>query len=168
MTLRSALIAGIPLCLFATFMLMRPVGAQDSAASSGQFDAAALKKAVEDIGYETKALNAEAGKEKYEFNLTRDGLKIPIATEISGSRSYIWFTVFLGEAPGESSAPASKFAALLKSNAEIQPAQFYITKKGGLMMGITIENRAMTNALVRRTVEMIASHVVKTKDVWGK
>lgn len=143
--------------------------AQDSASStSNVFDAAMLKKAVEDLGYQPKELSGGQGKEKYEIVVSRGGLTIPIATELSGSRGYIWLTVLLGEAPKEDSASLSKCAALLRSNFQIQPAHFYITTKGSLMCAIPVENRAVTNAVMRRAIDKIANDVVDTKSIWEK
>jgi len=143
------------------WLTAQPAGA--SPQTLGGWDAAAMKKAVEDIGYETKELNKEPGKEKYEFKLTRDGLDIPIAIEISPSKNYIWLTVFLGAAPKPESA---KNAELLKKNSEVQPCQFYVTSKGNLMLAYPLDNRSMSNAILRTKVDKLAADVGKTKDIW--
>jgi hypothetical protein len=130
---------------------------------SGVWDAAAAKRAVEDIGYETKELNKEPGKEKYEFKITRDGFDIPMGIEISPSKNYIWLTVFLGPAPKSDS---TKNADLLRKNSEVQPCQFYVTSKGNLMLAYPLDNRGMSNPVLRAKVDKLAADVVKTKDVW--
>jgi hypothetical protein len=135
-------------------------GVAEAGAQSGQFDAAQLKSAIEGLGYETKALNTEAGKEKYEFKLTRGGLDVPIAAEISPSKNFIWLTVFLGE------PKADKALELLKQNGKIQPTNFYVTDKGSLMLGFAIDNRSMTAAILRQRIDKLTDDTVKTRSYW--
>ncbi len=144
--------------------LLSPVNAQDSS-TPGQHDAASLKKSLEELGYEIKNIVTEPGKEKYAVTLEKGGLTLPIGVEISPSRGYLWLTLNLGAAPADS-APASRFAELLKANAQIQPSLFYITKSGRLMIGHPTENRAVTNAQLRRNIEKIADDVVIKKAIW--
>lgn len=135
------------------------------AASNGQWDTALLKKGIEDIGYETKTLNKEEGKETYEFKVTRGGLDIPIMAEITSSKSYIWLTAvvgFLKEGEGD----AAKYRKLLQANAEIQPCHFFITKGDRLKIAIALDNRGMTNPALRKSVEKLANDVVGTKAIW--
>lgn len=146
--------------LLAIFLL--PMGFA-GAVQSGQWDTAQLKKAINDLGYETKELVSTPGKEKYEFTLTRGDLDIPIAAEISGSKSYVWLTVFLGPSP---SAPNAKHSELLKATFKIAPCHFYVTDKGSLMCGIPIENRSMANSLLRKNIDKIADDVVSTRSIW--
>lgn len=124
-----------------------------------------LRSMLEQLGYEVKDLVKDAGKEKYTVTVTRGGLDIPIAYEISSNNGYIWLTVNLGDAPSESS---SKNAALLRQNGKIQPCQFYVTEKGLLMMGFPVENKNVTNALLRQRTDTIADNVSKTEDIWKK
>jgi hypothetical protein len=141
-------------------------GAQDSTTQSGGWNAEQLKKAIEDIGYETKALNATAGEEKYEFKVERGGLTIPIGAELSKSKNYLWLTVNLTSAPKDFADSGTKLGNLLKANSVVQPCQFYITEKGALMIAVPVENRAMSNAILRRNVEKLANDVVSQKSVW--
>jgi hypothetical protein len=138
-----------------------PLLAQDSTA----IDAAKLKEMIVNLGYETKTLNEEAGKEKYEFTVKNASFDIPIAAEISPSKNYIWLTVFLGEAPPDSSP---KMAGFVKRNFKIQPSMFYITDKDNLMMGFAMENRGMNPAVLRRTVTKLQEDVTNTADLWSE
>ena len=64
------------LAILATFSLAAlPLVNQDA----GQIDAAKLKEMITNLGYETKTLNEEVGKEKYEFTVNNDAFDIPIA-----------------------------------------------------------------------------------------
>ncbi len=126
-------------------------------------DGPALKAMITNLGYEPKELNAEVGKEKYEFTLNSHDLDIPVAAEISASKNYLWLTVFLGTPPPTDSA---KNAELLKKNFEVQPSMFYVTTKGNLMMGIAVDNRSITPAVLLRNVKKITEDVGSTKDLW--
>jgi len=122
-----------------------------------------LKDMLTQMGYPVKDLNAEAGKEKYEVDLTTPNLNVPVALEISASGNFVWLTVFLGKPKDETS---SVNAALLKQNFKIQPCQFYITDKGNLMMGLAVENRGLTTVIMRRHMEKLAADVSSTNSLW--
>jgi hypothetical protein len=127
-------------------------------------DTPQLKALIEGLGYETKqiATNPEPGKEKYEFKITKSDLDVPLAAEVSPSKRYVWLTVFLGQPP----TAVEKHTEMLKRNAKIQPCFFYITEKGNMMIGLPVENRQVTSAVMRRTVDLIVNAVVDTKSVW--
>ena len=137
------------------------------AQDTGQFDAATLKKGLTDIGYEPKSLNSEPGKEKFEIVVRKTDFDVPVGVEISPSKRFVWFTAFLGTAPDASKEPASRFEALLKANGSIQPTSFYITSKGNLMIGIALENRAATNAVLRFAIDKLADDTVKNASLWN-
>ena len=102
------------------------------------------------------------GKEKYEIKINKGGLDIPMGLEISPSTNYIWLTVNLGKAPSDS----LKYFRFIKQNSKIQPALFYVTDAGNLMMGLPVDNRGINNALLKRYTEFIAGKVADTKDSW--
>jgi hypothetical protein len=133
-----------------------------TAQSTDRIDAPQLKTMITNIGYETKDLNTESGKEKYEFKITRGGLDIPIGAELSGTKNYIWFTVYLGE----KTIDGNRANDLLKQNHKVQPCFFYVTSAGRLYMGVAMENRAVTPPVVRRIVEKLVDDVVNTKTTW--
>lgn len=130
--------------------------------TDGKADVAGLKKMVENMGYETKMLNSEVGKEKFEFKITKGGFDVPIGAEVSASGNYIWFTVFLGEAGNDT----LKHSNLLKENAKIQPNFFYITSKGSLMLGVATDNRGITPTVVKRITDKLSDDVGGTSKVW--
>ncbi|MEA2553624.1 MAG: hypothetical protein QOJ65_1800 [Fimbriimonadaceae bacterium] len=130
---------------------------------SGPLDARQLREKLVELGYDVTDLVKEEGKEKYTVKLTKSDLDIPIGYEISPSKGYIWLTVNLGDAPAETS---TKCLALLKSNGNIQPSFFYVTKSGRLMMGLPIDNRDVTNATLRLRTDQISDNVGSTKDLW--
>lgn len=129
-----------------------------------QLSALQLKDMITGLPYEVKALNEEPGKEKYEFKVTTGEFDVPIAAEISPSRNYIWLTVYLGDAPKPDSP---KCHALLQRNFRVQPCQFYITERGALMLGMAMENRGVTPAILSRTIKKVSEDVAGTADVWN-
>ena len=131
-----------------------------------RLDAASLKQALTDGGYNPKVLNSEVGKEKFSIDITRSNLNIPIGVEVSPSKRFIWFTANLGNAPDPATAPASRFADLLKANTKIQPAFFYITSKGLLMMGVPLENRSLNAASIRYCIDKLSEETVNQSAVW--
>lgn len=126
-------------------------------------DAAALRSMVEGLGYTVKAIKSDPGKEKFEFTVTTEKLNIPVATEISPSTNYVWLTVNLGTAPKS----ADVHTALLKLNADIQPDFFYITKAGLLMLGVGVDNRSITPAIMKRIVKKLCDDVESSKSTWS-
>ena len=133
-----------------------------SPSDCGPIDQTKLKELLVQLGYAPKDIISTPGKEKYEIKLNRGGLDVPMGLEISASTNYIWLTVFLGKAPADS----SKYFKLLKQNSKIQPALFYVTDSGNLMMGLPVDNRGINNALLKRYTEFIAGKVADTKDGW--
>ena len=71
----------------------------------------------------------------------------------------------LGDAPTSGN---DKCLQLLKQNSKVQPTFFYITDSGRLMAALAVENRGVTNAILKTRAEAIADNVGKTKDVWQK
>lgn len=130
---------------------------------SPQIDRKQLRDMLVQLGYEVTDIVKDPGKEKYSVKFTKEGLDIPVGFEISPSNSYIWLTVNLGPAPSET---ATKNFALLKQNAKIQPTFFYVTDSGRLMAALAVENRGVTNAILRQRAEAISDNVGKTKAIW--
>jgi hypothetical protein len=131
---------------------------------AGPITATQLKDMIVGLNYDVRSLNEEPGKEKYEFTVKTAEYDVPIAAEISGSKNYIWLTVFLGDAP---KADSPKCHALLQRNFRIQPCQFYVTERGALMLGMAMENRAVSAGVLSRTVRKVSEDVIGTADVWG-
>jgi hypothetical protein len=128
----------------------------------GPINQSKLKELLVQLGHTPKEIVSTPGKEKYEIKITRDGLDVPMGLEVSPSTNYIWLTVFLGKAPSDS----SKYFNFLKQNSKIQPALFYVTDSGNLMMGLPVDNRGINNALLKRYTEFIAGKVADSKNIW--
>ena len=162
------ILSGMRRYTFASFLLLvvAAFALQGFVPNQAQaIDRKQLRDMLVQLGYDVKDIVKDAGKEKYSVTVTKEGLDIPIGYEISPSGSYIWLTVNLGDAPKEGS---EKTLNLLKQNAKIQPTFFYITDSGRLMCALPIDNRGVTNAILRTRSETISDNVAKTNEYWSK
>lgn len=151
-------VLGILLIAVSSLMLLGFVSQQN-----GAIDRKQLREMLVQLGYEVRDISKDAGKEKYEVTFKTDGFNVPIGYEISPSLNYIWLTVNLGDAPKSGN---DKTLQLLKQNGKIQPSFFYITDSGRLMMAIAVENRGLTNAILKARSEAVSENVEKTSKVW--
>ncbi|KAA0238352.1 MAG: hypothetical protein EDM74_06955 [Armatimonadetes bacterium] len=95
--------------------------------------------------------------------VSREGLDIPLAAEVSASKNYVWLTAYFGQIPTDFGDRPLK---MLRANFEVQPSQFYITKSDKLMMGIALDNRNIHPAILRRNVDKVAKDVASTQALW--
>lgn len=150
-------LSSLVLVLLSAFCLVG-FGSQD-----GQITRTRLREMLVELGFEVSDIVKDAGKEKYSVRFAKNGLDIPVGYEISPSNTYLWLTVNLGSAPTEGNA---KCLNLLKQNSKIQPTFFYVTDSGRLMAALPVENRNVTNAILRTRSEAISDNVSKTKEFW--
>jgi hypothetical protein len=122
-----------------------------------------LKEKLQQMGFDVKTLSDKPGEEKYSVDHPGSVFNVPVGYEISPSTNFIWLTVFLGKAD---SLDGEKSLSILKENGNIQPSFFYITAKGNLMMGVGIENRGVTEAILRRHINKLVADVSKTSETW--
>lgn len=157
MNIRSALFG------FLAAIILVVVTAFSQQQDCPKIDRKGLRSLLVTAGYTIKDLNTTEGQEKYELMITKDGLNIPVAIEITPSTNYIWFTVNLGPAPADGDLQHAK---MLKQNGLIQPSQFYINSSGKLLIGLPVENKSVTIASLIRNLETISGKVAETKSVW--
>jgi len=122
-----------------------------------------LREKLVQMGFEVKNINEKAGEEKYSVNHPGSGFNVPVGYEISPSKNFIWLTANLGKV--ENVTP-EKSLEMVKENAKIQPCFFYITAKGFVMMGLGVENRGVSTAILRRHIDKFVADVSKTSAVW--
>jgi hypothetical protein len=130
-----------------------------------QLTAQRLKEMLVQLGYEVQDITTTPGSEKYTVTNKTTALNVPVGYELSPSKNFLWLTVNLGTPRADSSVMN---AALLRENTKIQPCQFYITSKGILMMGFALENRGLTNAILRKHSDKIIADVASTTALWQK
>lgn len=157
-TMRKLSFTGLLLFVVSAIVLMGFVGSQDT-----QLTRPRLREMLVELGYEVTDIVKEEGKEKYSVKFTKNELNIPVGFEISPSNSYLWLTVNLGDAPKDGN---TKCLNLLKQNSKIQPTFFYVTDSGRLMAALPIENRNVSNAILRLRAESVSDNVGKTKEFW--
>lgn len=151
-------LAGVALVM----LLLIPGLATGQSPEGQRIEPSQLKTVFENLGYEVKFLNSEAGKEKIQITTTKDDLTIPVAAEVSASRNYVWLTVLLVSKIPE----GEKATNLLKENAAIQPAHFYVTPSGRLMLGLAVENRSPAPPWIRASLDKLLRDVVQTRRLW--
>lgn len=149
-----AAIAGLALLPALSLSLQDPAPAQ--------LDLAGLKSLLTNMGHELKDLS----ETKFETTIAEDGFDVPLAFEVSPSGRYVWVTAFPGKVP-EAGLPAEQANALLRQNHSIQPAHFYITSNGSLMVAMAVENRALDAVIMRRVITKLAADVATTADAWS-
>ncbi len=149
----------------ASFLLIACIGGLVGfgAFQDGTITRPQLRDMLVQLGYDVSDIVKDAGKEKYTVKFTKNDLDIPVGFEISPSGTYIWLTVNLGSAPTEGN---TKCLNLLKQNSKVQPTFFYITDSGRLMAALAIENRGVTNAILRQRADSVSDNVGKTKEYW--
>jgi hypothetical protein len=157
-TMRKLSFTGLLLFVVSAVVLMGFVSSQDT-----QLTRPRLREMLVELGYEVTDIVKDEGKEKYSVKFTKNELNIPVGFEISPSNSYIWLTVNLGDSPKEGN---TKCLNLLKQNSKIQPTFFYVTDSGRLMAALPIENRNVSNAILRLRAESVSDNVGKTKEFW--
>lgn len=128
-----------------------------------EIDYDGLKAMISGLGYEVKETKLEKGGFTYEFTEKTDEFNVPIMAEISESKRYIWLTVTLGDLPKDT----AKHANLLKHNANIQPAFFYVTKSNKLKIGLAIDNRGLTAPHLKRVIGLVVGGVTTTSEDWN-
>ncbi|MEI7575508.1 MAG: hypothetical protein WCK51_01335 [Armatimonadota bacterium] len=136
-------------------------GAQGDEAS--RLSAEDLKVMLTNLGHDLKQINAEAGKEKFEFTIKTPGFNVPVGAEISPSKQFVWLTVSLGALNEKQDTKE-----LLRLNGRIQPTQAYLTAKDTLMMAFALDNRAITPALMKNRIEKLTGDVEKSAPIWNK
>ncbi len=146
---------------FLSFIFLAPLFGK--AQSCDPINAARLKEMLVQMGYTVKDIATEVGKEKYQVDINTSSFNVPVGYELSPSKNYVWLTANLGKAKDSTSTIN---AAMLKQNGIIQPCQLYVTSKGILMMGLAVENRGLTPAIMRRHTDKLTGDVSSTSALW--
>ncbi|MFM9871916.1 MAG: hypothetical protein ACKVQS_00460 [Fimbriimonadaceae bacterium] len=124
--------------------------------------AADLKSMIDGLGYESKDLSTEVGKEKYSLDVRTSSFNIPIGAEITPSKNYVWLTANLGAV-----SEKTNYEGILKANGVVQPTQFYVSNKGLLMVGLPVENHGVTPVWLKKGIEKLAKDVSDQSGVWN-
>lgn len=123
-----------------------------------------LKEMVANMGYTPKDLPTTDGSAatKFEILIVTQNFNVPLGLEITKSGRFIWCTASLGE----SKLTGEKALEILKRSPSFQPTAFWITSKGLLTVGMTVDNREVTPAHLKFVLEKVAADVGSTSDLW--
>ena len=148
---KFAVVALALLCSLA----IRPAAAQ-------QLDDAGLKTMLDGLGYEPKPLTKgfliaiKSGEWTYNMQLT-----------LSPDKTKLGINANLGSVDDIDAVPASKWMALLVSNGDIDPSDFYFDKNvKKVYLHRTLDNRAITPAYLRDQVQHFTDNIHDTADLW--
>jgi len=132
-----------------------------------QMTALEVKSLIQGLGFTTKDLETEVGKEKIEFMIEKGGYNVFIGAEVSPSKRFIWLTTLLG-AVSEYPNFKDKAVELLAANGRVQPSFFYTTTKGNLMIAMAVDNRNVDPATMRQRIDKLATDVSESARLWKK
>ncbi len=123
-----------------------------------------LKTMVAGMGYTPNDLPRTDGTPvtKFEVVVVGADFTVPIGVEVTTSKRFIWCTANLGK----SAVTGDVALNMLKRAGSIQPTTFWITSKGQLMIGMSVDNREVTPAYLKFVFEKLAGDVGSTSDLW--
>lgn len=125
--------------------------------------AAELDRLLTNMGHAPKQISSDPAKPKLQIQTTAGTFNVPLGVEITPSGRFIWVTAFLGE----KSIDGARALSILRRMASIQPSQIWINDTGGIMIGITIENREVTPADLKFAIDKVSADPAATADLWN-
>jgi hypothetical protein len=154
----------VPLA-FAVVLALAPYArleAQGEVPAEGTLTFESLGAMIAGLGYTT------APKEGYhEVTISRGGIDLRVGLSLSGNMQRVWMSVYVAELPAAEKIPADWLYNLLTRADDIRPVHFFTRPKTALYMGLSIDNRAMTPAVLRRDFDWFVDTVVAAKDIWS-
>jgi len=122
-----------------------------------------LKRMLEDMGYEPE----ETTKDIFRIQIERDNWKIPVRLYILKEAHVIWMDATLSQIENPELVPPQALVRLLKENEKIGPAHFALHSTDKFLhMYEPIENREISQAILRKRIDGFDGTVRKTFDVW--
>jgi len=126
----------------------------------------ALNKILTDLAYEPEETDAEI--HIYRIYINRDNWKLPYRMYILKDASYIWMDCTLSTVENPEMVPPAALVKLLKENEKIGPAHFALHSTDKyLHIYEPIENRDISNALIRKRIDGFDATVRRTYDLWN-
>ena len=123
-----------------------------------------LGKMLTGIGYETEVKSDG----HYTIVIERYNLHYRIATELSEDQTVLWMTTRLADLPEHSRVPASVMEGLLEASHDYAPTFFYICREEGeIGAHRLLNNRGLTPAVIRESVDRFLSSIAATEPVWN-
>jgi len=150
--------------IFRVFLLFVAFLAAPLSAAADPVDFPRVIQMLEELGYTPKQLNKEGESPKSEIAATSGSWSVHLSFEVSPSKRFIWVSAFLGDA---GHITGDKALDILKREASIQPTGFWITRTGGLMIGMYVENRDVTPDHLKFVIDKLVRDVEATSGLWA-
>ena len=121
-----------------------------------------LKQTLDNMGLEPKKLS-----KGYLLAIKQDTWTINLQVVLSLDNRKVGLNANLGKVDDPSAVPASQWMDLLVSNGDIDPSAFYFDKEQKkLYLHRSLDNRALTPAVLRKEIENFAANVRQTEALW--
>ena len=114
------------------------------------------------MGFEPKALS-----QGYLIVIKRDTWTLNIQIRLSEDKRKVGINANLGDVK-EPQISGAQWMALLAATGDVEPSMFYYDpKQKRLYLHRVLDNRNMTNAILRDELEKFSTNVVTTENIWS-
>lgn len=132
-----------------------------SLAAPGQLGIEDIRRMAEAEFGAAQDISGSSGSKVYQINLVSGGLNVPIALEVSASGKFVWLSAIVGSG---NIAP-DRAALALKRISKIGPTIIW-DDAVKLRFGLPVENRALTQTIVKDAMERLANDIANNRDIW--
>ncbi len=150
--------------VFRAFLLFAVFVAAPLPAAAEGVDFPKLMEMLEGLGYPPKQISKEGESPKSEITATSGSWNVHLSFEVSPSTRFIWVSAFLGDA---GHITGERALDILKRQAGIQPTSFWISRSGGLMIGMYVDNRDVTPVHLKYVIDKLVGDVERTSSLWA-
>lgn len=121
-----------------------------------------LKQTLDNMGLEPKKLS-----KGYLLTIKQDTWTINLQVVLSSDTRKLGLNANLGKVDDPAAVTASQWMDLLVSNGNIDPSAFYFDKEQKkLYLHRSLDNRAITPAILRKEIDNFAANVRQTEALW--
>ncbi len=161
LTRRRVLAAAPALVAAAGLAAAAPAEAQD-----GVIPIEGLKPLLVNLGFEPEELMGEKDP-YYRIRFKQDPFTFVVDVSLSSSRAYFWLVMRLAEIPDPAKAPAAALMKLLVLSDTQGPNYYSVSEKPAIIfLNRPLENRGLTPARIRKTLDELAGAAKKDADAW--
>jgi hypothetical protein len=158
-------IAGLlGLILWAAAVSASRLGAQDEVrpAARGVLTDTSLSQMLTEMAYEPKKL-----KQGYVVAIKQGEWTYNVQFVISPNREKLGLNANMGSVEDASTVTAAQWMNLLAANTDIAPSFFYYNKNNHtLYMHRVLDNRFITQAILRQQVDAFTANIKETAELW--
>ena len=121
-----------------------------------------LKTTLDGMGFEPKKLS-----KGYLLVIKQDNWPLNVQIVLSPDARKVGLNANLGKVDELSTVTASQWMELLVSNGDIDPSAFYFDKEQKkLYLHRSLDNRAVTPAVLRKEIDNFAANIRQTEKLW--